>query len=260
MSTNPYATPKAAVADEPAAQGEYVPGGKAVPAARGWNWIADGWTLFKQAPGIWMLVIFVFALVWLVGFVPVVGSIALTLLMPVFVGGIMSGCQSLDEGSGRRFDHLFEGFRTRFGTLVAVGALSLAASVASVAIGVLIALMMGTGVGMFGAMTTGSVEASPAMGLALVLVLLIGMALMIPIAAAVWFAPALVVLQNLGAVEALKASFTGCLRNMVPFLIYGIVLLIPAIVATVPAALGWLVLGPIVAASVYTSYRDIYLR
>jgi len=260
MSTNPYATPKAAVADEPAAQGEYVPGGKAVPAARGWNWIADGWTLFKQAPGIWMLVIFVFALVWLVGFVPVVGSIALTLLMPVFVGGIMSGCQSLDEGSGLRFDHLFEGFRTRFGTLVAVGALSLAASVASVAIGVLIALMMGTGVGMFGAMTTGSVEASPAMGLALVLVLLIGMALMIPIAAAVWFAPALVVLQNLGAVEALKASFTGCLRNMVPFLIYGIVLLIPAIVATVPAALGWLVLGPIVAASVYTSYRDIYLR
>jgi len=260
MSTKPYATPKAAVADEPAAQGEYVPGGKAVPAARGWNWIADGWTLFKQAPGIWMLVIFVFALVWLVGFVPVVGSIALTLLMPVFVGGIMSGCQSLDEGSGLRFDHLFEGFRTRFGTLVAVGALSLAASVASVAIGVLIALMMGTGVGMFGAMTTGSVEASPAMGLALVLVLLIGMALMIPIAAAVWFAPALVVLQNLGAVEALKASFTGCLRNMVPFLIYGIVLLIPAIVATVPAALGWLVLGPIVAASVYTSYRDIYLR
>jgi uncharacterized membrane protein len=93
-----------------------------------------------------------------------------------------------------------------------------------------------------------------------VLVVLIGLALTIPIAAAVWFAPALVVLQNLGAIEALKASFTGCLRNMVPFLIYGIVLLIPAIVATVPAALGWLVLGPIVAGSVYTSYRDIYLR
>jgi uncharacterized membrane protein len=260
MSTNPYAAPKSAVADEPSPQGEYVPGGKTVPASNGWNWIADGWALFKEAPGIWILIIFVFALMWLVAFVPVVGSIALTLLMPVFVGGIMSGCQSLEEGNGLRFDHLFEGFRTRFGTLVAVGALSLAASIATVAIGVLIALVLGTGVGVLGAMATGSVETSPAMALALVLVVLIGLALTIPIAAAVWFAPALVVLQNLGAIEALKASFTGCLRNMVPFLIYGIVLLIPAIVATVPAALGWLVLGPIVAGSVYTSYRDIYLR
>ena len=34
MSSNPYATPKAAVADAPVPQGEFVPGGKGVPAAR----------------------------------------------------------------------------------------------------------------------------------------------------------------------------------------------------------------------------------
>jgi uncharacterized membrane protein len=77
---------------------------------------------------------------------------------------------------------------------------------------------------------------------------------------AVWFAAPLVVFHNLGAVEAMKASFTGCLRNVVPFLVYGIVGFLLAIVASIPLGLGWLVLGPVIAASVYTGYRDIYLR
>jgi uncharacterized membrane protein len=74
----------------------------------------------------------------------------------------------------------------------------------------------------------------------------------------VWFAPALIVFRHMGAVQAMKASFVGCLRNFVPFLIYGLVLLIPAVLATIPFALGWLVLGPLVVASIYTSYKDIY--
>ena len=45
MSSNPYATPKAAVADAatPQQQGNFVPGGRGVAAARGWDWIVDGW-------------------------------------------------------------------------------------------------------------------------------------------------------------------------------------------------------------------------
>ena len=29
-------------------KGEFVPGGKGVPAARGWNWLADGWTIDQR--------------------------------------------------------------------------------------------------------------------------------------------------------------------------------------------------------------------
>jgi len=32
------------------------------------------------------------------------------------------------------------------------------------------------------------------------------------------------------------------------------------IVATIPLGLGWLVLGPVLAASIYASYKDIYLK
>jgi uncharacterized membrane protein len=87
---------------------------------------------------------------------------------------------------------------------------------------------------------------------------LVMMALMIPVLMAVWFAAPLVVFHERGAVDALKESFAGCLKNIVPFLVYGVIFFVHAIVASIPLALGWLVLGPMAAASIYTAYRDIY--
>jgi len=75
---------------------------------------------------------------------------------------------------------------------------------------------------------------------------------------ALWFAPALVVLRGLAPMAAVRESFLGCLKNMVPFLIYGIVMLVLGILAAIPLALGWLVLGPVAVASIYVAYRDIY--
>jgi uncharacterized membrane protein len=57
----------------------------------------------------------------------------------------------------------------------------------------------------------------------------------------------------------MQESFTGCLRNIVPFLVYGVVMLALSLIASIPLGLGWLVLGPVLAASLYTSYKDIYL-
>jgi uncharacterized membrane protein len=61
-------------------------------------------------------------------------------------------------------------------------------------------------------------------------------------------------------VEAMKESFAGCLKNIMPFLIYGLVALVFAILAAIPFGLGWLLLGPVLIGSVYASYRDIYLE
>ena len=82
--------------------------------------------------------------------------------------------------------------------------------------------------------------------------------LFLPLIMAVWFAPALVVLRGLEPWAAMKQSFSGCLQNIVPFLIYGLIGIVLAILATIPLALGWLVVGPLTIASVYTSYCDIF--
>ena len=84
------------------------------------------------------------------------------------------------------------------------------------------------------------------------------LALMLPLVMAIWFAAPLAVLSDQNAFDAVKGSFTGCLKNVVSFLVYGVVMLVLSIVASIPLFLGWLVLGPVLAASVYTAYRDIY--
>jgi uncharacterized membrane protein len=76
---------------------------------------------------------------------------------------------------------------------------------------------------------------------------------------ALWFAPSLVVFNNLKPVDAMKASFLACLKNIVPFLLYGIVLIVLCFVAAIPLGLGFLVLGPVAIASIYTGYRDIFV-
>ena len=65
-------------------------------------------------------------------------------------------------------------------------------------------------------------------------------------------------LHELAPIAALKASFVACLNNWIPFLIYSVVLLVLCVVAAIPAGLGYLVLLPVLAASVYTAYRDIF--
>ena len=121
---NPYAAPKATVADaaDPQ-QGNFVPGGRAVPAGNGWSWIAAGWELFKRQPGAWIgIVVVLFVIFLAAAFIPVIGSIAVMVLFPVFVGGLMLGCRALREGGRLEIGHLFAGFRGHIGTLAAVDA------------------------------------------------------------------------------------------------------------------------------------------
>jgi uncharacterized membrane protein len=255
---NPYAAPKAPVADAAApVPGDFVPGGRALPAGRGWAWIAEGWKLFKRQPLAWIAVAVVLAVIFLVlAVIPILGSLAAVVLAPVFGAGVVIGSRALDEGRPLQVGDLFAGFRERFGTLASVGFAYLGASVAiALAVGVV------TGAGVWGLVGSGADPASiGAAGATVLLAFLVMMALMLPLMMAVWFAPPLVVFHDLGAGEAMKGSFIACLRNVMPFLVYGVAMLVLALAASIPFGLGWLVLGPVLAASLYTSYRDVFFK
>jgi hypothetical protein len=233
---------------------ESMMGGRAVGAGQGWTWIADGFDLFKKAPGMWIaLVIVLFVILVVLAFIPLLGAVATFLLMPLFVGGLILGCRALQGGGALELGHLFAGFKTHTGNLIVLGALAIGGWII-----VMLPVIAIVGAGaLFGAMR-GDAAGVAAIGGSFVLAGLVAMALSIPIYMALWFAPALVVLRGLAPVAALKESFLGCLKNIVPFLIYGIVMLVLSIFATIPLGLGWLVLGPVAIASVYVGYRDIY--
>jgi uncharacterized membrane protein len=235
--------------------GEYVAGGRTVAAGRGWDWIAQAWGLFKKEPGVWIGILVVVLLINIaLAFIPVAGKLATFILGPVFGGGILLGCRAMEQGGKLEIGHLFAGFREHFGPLVLVGVLNLVAMAVIVLVVGLI-----TGVSLF-TIGTGMPphSISPAAALTLLLAMLIVAALQLPVVMAVWFAPALVVFHGKDAVAALRESFIGCMRNVVPYLVYGLVMLVFAILASIPVGLGWLVLGPVLAASIYTSYKDIF--
>jgi uncharacterized membrane protein len=89
---------------------------------------------------------------------------------------------------------------------------------------------------------------------------LIGLGLTLLAAMAYWFAPALVVLNGETPVAALQKSFAASLRNVGAFLLYGVIYIGLAIVASIPFGLGWLVLGPMIVGSCYAGWRTIFGR
>ncbi|MGE5387010.1 MAG: BPSS1780 family membrane protein, partial [Betaproteobacteria bacterium] len=214
----------------------------------------SGWTLFKAAPGTWIGLTVVFMLVMMVmALIPFLGGIALNLLMPVFIGGIMMGCKAIEDGEELRVGHLFAAFSGHVGNLVIVGLLYM---VGIFAIMMVMFVIGGAGFGI-GALLGGNI------GTALVPMILLGLlalALMIPLAMAVWFAPPLIIFHEVPPFEAMKASFVVCLKNFVPFLVYGLVYLVLAVLACIPIFLGWLVLAPVMMASMYAGYRDMFTR
>ena len=239
------------------------PEGWAVPAGRGADWWGSAWRLFAAAPAIWIVITILYvAIMLLLSLVPLVGQIAVSLLHPVFAGGIVLGCREQDRGGALSVQHLFAGFNEKFGPLVivaliylagwfVVGCFTVALAFATLGGGVLTALASGDPM-QAGAVLLGTV------GLTALLVLLVGLLFAIPLLMAFWFAPALIVLRGDEPVAAIKASFRACLRNVPPFLIYGLLGLLFLVLACIPLFLGLVVLIPVGIATIYTSYKDIF--
>lgn len=251
---NPYQAPQANVADPGSGEEALANEPKSVDAGRGVTWITEGWTLFRQAPAIWIAMTIIAGVGFIaLGIIPFLGQIASPLLSVLVGGGIMLGCRSLDRGEPLTVAHLVAGFQSHLNPLLVIGALYLGGTFA-----IILVASVFTGGAAF-ALWRGSPDAGIAVT-SILLIVLVVMLLMVPLAMAIWFAPALATLHNVEPVQALKLSFRGCLRNIVPFLVYGVVVFVLAIIASIPFGLGWLVLLPVLAGSVYTSYRDIFLE
>jgi uncharacterized membrane protein len=232
--------------------------GRVLPAGAGWNWIVEGWRLFVKAPVMWIAsIVILFIVAFALGLVPFIGQLAFQMLSPVFAAGFMVACRSLETGGEFELEHLFAGFKTRFGSLVVVGLLTLLGWIA-----IFLVFAAFAGFSLVTAFLAGNEESLfntvAASWLTILLGLLVALALAVPLVAAYWFAPPLVILHGVSPLEAMKASFSASFRNFVPFLVYGIVMMLLAIAAVIPFGLGFLVWVPLAVTSTYAAYRDIF--
>ncbi|HUL40459.1 MAG TPA: BPSS1780 family membrane protein [Burkholderiales bacterium] len=227
-----------------------------VAVGQGWQWIVQGFDLFKRSPIIWVvLIIILFLIAFALHYIPILGPLIFYILSPVFLGGLMIGCQAQQRGEELEIAHLFAGFTKNTNSLIALGGVYLVGQI------IILGVMFLLGGGALFNLMTGNKPDIAAMSATLsgtMLAMLVGLALYVPLAMALWFAPALAVLNDMPPFAALKSSFDACMKNVVPFLIYGIALFILSIIASIPLLLGFLILVPVTLASMYASFRDIY--
>ena len=252
---NPY-QPPAPVAEPVAAAanaGHFNTSGRTLDASHGWNWISSAFTLFMKQPGMWILLFIIyFVCCALLSAIPILGGFANLLLLPVFGAGFMRACRALDDGGEIAVEHLFHGFKNRTSNLMVVGVFA-CLPLAVVIVGMLIA----GGAGIFAALFSGT-AALATLGVSVMLAMLAGLLVSLPVYMALWFAAPLVLFDGVAPGAALKASFSACLKNVIAFTLYAIVLVVLFIVATIPFGLGLIVVVPVALISVYTAYREIF--
>ena len=114
-SMNPYSAPpennfpNMATLVSDASQGpQFSPDANSVDAGTATSWYGYGFDQFKVNAGVWIgMVVVLFVIMIVFNVVPVIGSLASNLLMPVFCGGFMLACQAHFEGKPVTFDFLF---------------------------------------------------------------------------------------------------------------------------------------------------------
>ncbi|WAJ72180.1 BPSS1780 family membrane protein [Catenovulum adriaticum] len=252
--TNPYQAPESDLETGTPEQNLQFGEPQKKPTGHGWQWIKSGFDLFKRSPGGWILTMVVGFLIMLaINIIPIVGNIIIMLTTYVWTAGIMYGCSQLEQGSKFKLSYLFAGFKLAPGKLIAL-------SVVLGLFGFVIALAcLGT---VYIDMLSGNAE-QPFAGqnaTSILISILIMVALYVPLMMAAWFAPLLVIFHNYSVFSALKSSFFACLKNLMPFLVYGLIGFLLLFVAALPVGLGLLIMFPVLYASMYTAYKDIYLQ
>jgi len=260
-STNPYQPPEVDIQppDSDANPGDLLEAPRSVSAGRGASWITEGWTLFSGAMATWIGMALVAMLIFFaLNLIPLVGFFA-AFLTPFMLAGWAIGCERMRTEGEVRFEDLFGGFGENFAPLAIASLIYFAANMVAMLIAVGITFVL---VGSAFALGLGGAS-SDVIDSGVIFSALLGglifLAITLPVIMLIWFAPTLIVLHKVAPVEAMKMSFVGCLRNILPFLIFGLVTFAMLIGGMLALLVGLLFVGPWIACSNYSAYRDVYV-
>lgn len=240
---------------------------RVVAASRGWQWIVEGFALFRKSAAMWVAIILILYVAFaLLARIPVLG-IVLVLFFPALLAGLMQGCRQIEAGEPLRVAHLMAGIQKNAPSLVTLGGISL--------VGNLILLMLFVSMSDEAVMSImkhaagGSVDPAAAETIRraapkIITAALVVMTLSLPLLMGLWFAPLLVHFGDLKPLPALIVSFRACWKNALPFVVYGAVvflflmILVPFTIALRQADLSLWLLAPVLVPSIYASYKDVF--
>ncbi|MCP9269294.1 hypothetical protein M5U04_14650 [Xenorhabdus sp. XENO-1] len=236
----------------------FIPGGRAVGAGAATEWIGNAWQMFKAKPMMWILMTFIYSFIIMAfQFIPF-ASLFAALFGSVFIAGFIAAAEKQRITGNFEIDLLFHGFKNKFGSLVAVGGLSLGIYL----LGVIAAVIIG-GSSIY-QLILDSQYADPDPTLLLDSLSSIMLALVVITIFSVvsltfsWFAPALIIINDLKFGEAVSMSLSAVKKNFFGGFLFFLLMGILFGVSTIPLFLGFIITMPIYMATFYTTYRSIF--
>lgn len=254
-----------------------------LPAERGAYWLLEGFRLFRRNPPFITALTLTYLLVvqGIAALLPGIGPVLLPVVLPVLTLIVANGCRLIDEGKAPGKDTLLLGIAGNGVAMLRLGGLQLAGAVLLV----LLNSLLNGGVDPFSVpegatapQNMGEGSADPAAEAAMLGALLQLMLLASPLIVAFWFAPFLTGWERIGPLKSIFFSVVGSWRNwraMAMFSLAAIVVagVIPGFLLIVISQISGLALSaafvalrmllvflvaPVLTASIYISYRDIY--
>ncbi len=254
-------------------------------AERGAFWLLEGFRLFRSNPALIAALTLAYLLVIqvLVVLLPGIGPVLLPLLLPTLTLIVANGVRLVDEGRAPGKIGLLRGIRGNAKAMLRLGVLQLAGALLLVALN----LLFDAGADPLGGlgssplapdMGEAAASGSPAGEAAALGALARMMLLALPLVLAFWFAPFLVGWDRVAPVKALFFSTVASFRNWRAFGMFGlgaIVLagILPGVLLILIGQIAGMALSaafvamrliliflvaPVLTASVYVSYRDIF--
>lgn len=236
---------------------------KKMSAARGWIWIKQGYQLIMRNPLMSIsLAMICFFILFVAINIPKIGPLLFFLLMPVVICSYMRVCRALEEGEKVELKYVLEGFRVRSARLIALGGIAIMGLlITSIAMFLIGGAELETLAESIKATNDLQVmfEAMSLAGPGVAFSLLVGLTLVLVLAIALQYSPMLVFFRGLSPLDALRASLTGTIRNIIPYTVYSLIMQVFALVLSeIPFGIGIIVFLPLSLTSLYVSYRNIF--
>jgi uncharacterized membrane protein len=228
-----------------------------LPANAGFDWFKCGWSIFRPDAIAWVfMAVVIFLLAMVSSFIPVLGTIALMLAMPLLLAGIYRMAAGEEKVKIGGLFSLFKDAERRT-PLMMLGLVMLGVSL-------LLSLIMGTTfMGSLGAMSMEGAAFDPTEVSQVLftpvnmLVLLVVILIQLVVSFGYFFAIGLVTFRGESPVNAFVTGVKAAVSNIVPLIVFGLVYVLLAIMAAIPFMLGFLLLVPVTLIAGYCAYRDV---
>ncbi|MEQ1961750.1 BPSS1780 family membrane protein [Xenorhabdus khoisanae] len=234
----------------------FIPGGRAVGAGAATEWIGNAWEMFKASPLKWILMTLIYIVILIIAqFIPLLGILAV-IFGPVFVAGFIAASEKQRTTADFDIESIFYGFKNKLGSLVAVGGLYFGLYL----LGFIAAMIIG-GASIFQLILSGQ---DPDLALLIgsfstfLLAIVILYIFIIVALAFIWFAPALIIINDLKFGEAVSMSLSAVRKNLFGGFLFFLLMGLLMFVSAIPLLLGLLVTIPVYMITYYTTYRSIF--